>query len=232
MDPILENPKLLALNNIPNFVAIWEKYLHEGEKITKPKGYVLFDSKSTLKKLYYLEKGEIIYVHTYANGKQRLIAKNVAPCLVGEPTVFIPNSHSTTPIILNTDCVLYAFSVEWVQEKMIPHYHELTSLVLQDLSMKLIKMTDQKIFLNADELQVLICKLLSEKLIYKNDKIYSVTNLNQVELANFLGAHKVSVNKIIRKLQNDNIIGQYNKNHTAIFDLEKLNSIIENMSEH
>ena len=78
------------------------------------------------------------------------------------------------------------------------------------------------------ELSTRICLFLHQTLHSNNEKkqFYAVPEFTQQELANHLGVHRVTINKTLRYLEQQGIIGPYNKKLTYILDIETFTKII------
>ncbi len=218
------NDMIFSLS-IANLEEHWGKILHEGTKLETPKGTIL---NSNEKKLYYLQTGSISLIHYYLDGKERLIGKTESPALVGEERLFLEETSLPGIIITESPCTIYAFSESYVYNKIVPHNPEVMLTITQSLAMKMMKLTKQRVFLNSDNLAALICRFFERQLIITDKQIYAQPNLTQNELANFFNVHRVSLNKSLRKLEEQGIIGPYKKNIVHILDSEKFYKIIEN----
>ncbi len=223
------NDRIIFSAQLPNLEQAWGKVLAEGTKLEKPKGHILIASSKNDKKLYFLQKGEVSFINTYLDGRERLIGKTKGPALIGESSILIDDFEYSTALHLVTPCTLYSFTESWVKNKMIFSYPELTTSLIQSLSIKTNKLIRQRIFLRSDNLSALICSLLQQHLIEGRNHAYARTNLNQLELASFLGVHRVSLNKALRKLENSGIIGPYNKKETFILDMNAFTKIVDGM---
>ncbi len=219
---LVHDENLLFTPLIEGLGTVWAKHLHEGQKIEVPKNYLLVDKNQAIDKLYYLEKGEVSFVHVFDDGKKRLIGKSKGPVILGESNFFLENAIMHAALMTDTPCVLYVFDKDWVYNKMIPHYPELVISLIQTFSVKTVKLVKQKMLHNFESLPDLISKFLAANLVKTESEVYAKTDLTQVELADFLGVHHISINKALKKLKDDGIIASYNKNKTIILKPELL----------
>ncbi len=214
--------ELIFTAPIPNMDTLWEKVLHEGLKIMRHKGYILLEEERETRKLYYLRKGEVSLMSIHEDGSERLLGKTKAPALLCEEGMFLERSPLRTAIMFTTPCTVYAFSALWIQEKLLPCYPDLTWTLIQSLSAKTVKLVHQRVFLSSDTVFSLVCKFFHEHSITEDDKTYVKTGLSQRALANFLGVHYVSLNKVLKTMYNENIIGVYNKEKTIIYQPKRI----------
>ncbi len=217
---------LLTTTNTHDLEKLWATVFHEGVKLEKCKGHILKESSVGESRLYFLQKGEVSLVTISEEGKERLLGKSQGPALLCEENIFSENNRLDSSIILNTPCTLYAFSKTWVHTKLLPHHPDLTLSLLQSFAAKTLKLINQRIFLRSDSIRALICNFLQQYVLKDEGEVYARPRLSQVELANFLGVHPVSLNKSLKKLQSDGILGKYHKEKTCILDYERFVCIV------
>ena len=70
---------------------------------------------------------------------------------------------------------------------------------------------------------------LYQKMYSSDDKkqFYSIPGLTQQDLANHLSVHRVTLNKTLRLLEQQGIIGPYNKKITYILDIDTFMRLIQ-----
>ncbi len=214
-----------TVTTIPPTNVKWDKVFNEGIKISKAKGYELLKTGDVWDKLYYLEKGEVKLNLILADGRERLLWKAKAPNIIGEG-LFFDGAPSNASIILTKDSTFYMFTRNWVYNTLLTKHHDLTLSIIKSLSTKTMLFAQQSIFFPSQNILYLICKVLDQHLIRKNELLYAQTDLNQQDFANVLGVHRVTLNKNLRKLEKLGIIGPYSKNETFILDEEAFQSIL------
>ncbi len=225
----MQDAELILTQCSPNLEALWKEVFHEGVKIEKAKGNMLRENEE--KKLYFLYKGEVNLLSVSMNGKERLLGQSKAPALLCEESVLSDNTCSYTLIVCNTPCTLYAFSKAWVHTKLLAQHPELTYTLLQSLASKTIKLLNQRVFLRSENIPSLICAFLQQHRVQEGEKIYAKPLLSQIALASFLGVHPVSLNKALKKLSQQGVIGKYHKDATPILNEELFLSYVENGRE-
>ncbi len=211
-----------------NMKKLWKNVFHEATKLEKPKGYILLEYMENNKFIYFLHKGEVSIKYLYLDGQENLLTKERGPALIGDATFFIEKKQIIASIHLETDCVIYAFSEEWVHAKLLRKYPELTISLIENISLKTLNLIKQKVLIKSNNLPGIICRVLQSHIEQEGAMIYASTNLNQQELANLLNIHRVTLNKALRKLELDGVISPYKKNETFILDIDKFNKILEN----
>ena len=219
---------LSGFSVIPSMQKTWQKVLCEGRRIERPKGYELLSSGKIWDTLYYLEEGEVHLVRTLADGRERLLWMSTPPSFIGEGPFFdqLPASSS---FIVTKPSVLYAFSPAWIFNTLLPKYPELTFTLLQSMAHKLRVVHNQSVYLSMEDLPSRICKFLYSKL--NTDKINSthavISGLSQQELANLFGVHRVTLNKSLRALVKQGVLGSYSKKEICILDMVEFMRLVD-----
>lgn len=204
----------------------WEDFFQYGTKIKRPKGYELFKSGEIWNKLYVLVQGEAKLVRVSANGKEKIFWSGVAPCLLGEGP-FFDEMPSLSSFILTQDSILYCFTYDVVHSILLNNKNIALSII-KNLALKARIVNNFNSCMCFTELSTRICLFLHQTLRSDNNKkqFYAVPEFTQQELANHLGVHRVTINKTLRYLEQQGIIGPYNKKITYILDIETFTKII------
>ena len=220
--------QITSFSDIPEMNRTWQKILPQGNRIERPKGYELLSAGNKWETLYYLESGEMHLMRTLPDGRERLLWVCTPPSFIGEGP-FFDEIPTASYFIVSKPSVLYGFSHNWVLNTLLPKYPELTLTLLQSMASKLRVLHNQSICLTMEELPSRICKYLYVKLNHKmqNNKNFVTTGLNQQELANLLGVHRVTLNKVLRTLEKQGILGPYSKHETYILDMDAFLALIE-----
>ena len=168
----------------------------------------------------YLEAGEVYLVRILADGRERLLWISTPPCFIGEGP-FFDQLPAASSFIVTKQSVLYAFSPTWIFNTLLPKYPELTFTLLQSMAHKLRVLNNQSVCFSMEELPSRIYKFLFSRL--GTEKINTLNSINlglsQQEIANLLGVHRVTLNKALRTLVRQGILGLYSKKETYIIDI-------------
>lgn len=205
----------------------WDKYLHLATKLKRPKGYELYKSGELWNKLYLCLQGEAKLVRVSHEGKEKILWQGVAPCLLGEGP-FFDGLPTLSNFIITKPSVLYAFSADTVYSVLLKDPDIVTSII-RHLSRKIRLVHNQNCCLSFSELSSRICMYLHQKMSISDDKkqFYSIPGLTQQDLANHLSVHRVTLNKTLRLLEQQGIIGPYNKKITYILDIDAFMELIQ-----
>lgn len=205
----------------------WDKYLHLATKLKRPKGYELYKSGELWNKLYLCLQGEAKLVRVSHEGKEKILWQGVAPCLLGEGP-FFDGLPTLSNFIITKPSVLYAFSADTVYSVLLKDPDIVTSII-RHLSRKIRLVHNQNCCLSFSELSSRICMYLHQKMSTSDDKkqFYSIPGLTQQDLANHLSVHRVTLNKTLRLLEQQGIIGPYNKKITYILDIDAFMELIQ-----
>mgnify|MGYP000008902365 FL=1 len=126
-----------------------------------------------------------------------------------------------------TDCVVYAFSRDCVLHEILPNYPALTLALLHSLASKVRVLCNQSVSLSLEELPPRICRFLHLRMRddggAPNPRVSP--GLNQQELANLLGVHRVTLNKALRELEREAVLGPYSRDEVYIVDMERFHEL-------
>ncbi len=210
---------------VPPIEAKWDKILNQGVKISKPKGHELLRAGEIWSNLYYLAEGEVKLNLIHTDGRERLLWKAKAPNIIGEGA-FFDAFLSNCSIILTQDSTFYMFNKDFVYNRLLTQHPDLTMSIIKSLATKTMLFAQQSIFFPSQNIPYLICKILEQHIFNNNNILYAKTDLNQQDFANVLGVHRVTLNKNLKKLERDGIIGPYSKNKTFILDVLAFKKIL------
>lgn len=211
----------------------WRKVFHLATRLVFKKGTVICMGGEESALLYFIEKGEVRLMRTLADGREKIIFYLQAGSLVGEAP-FFDKLPALSSIIAGTDCVLYAFSRETVIRQILPRYPALTLNLLQSMAFKVRMLCNQSVELSLKELPARICRFLHMRAPAdtsgRRDR-WVHPALNQQELASLLGVHRVTLNKGLRELEKEGILGPYSKNEVCILDRARMEALARSLDE-
>ncbi|MCR6544924.1 Crp/Fnr family transcriptional regulator [Dehalobacterium formicoaceticum] len=200
----------------------WEEILDLGRKRHYKKNSIILGQGQTVSELCYLHTGEIKLSSTSASGNEKPIWYIKAGNVFGEVPFFdhgIMNSY----FICTEDCSVYFFSKEVLMETIFPKYPHIVMNIFETMAKKLRLMSSQ-----INDLSLNPPKLRVYKMIYASLSHNETAHISQQELADLLGMHRITLNRIISDLKNDGII-QKNENEKrfSLCDPKGLLELIE-----
>lgn len=214
--------KLIEFTQIPPEADVWRRVLHLGGRLTFRRGTAIMHGGQNSAYLYFIQQGEVRLMRTTLDGREKIIMSMPAGCITGE-TPFFDEVPSRSSLVAATDCVIYAFSQDCVRQEIIPHHPELTLALLHSLASKVRVLCNQSVSLSLEELPSRICRFLHLRMGEGTARI--VPGLNQQELANLLGVHRVTLNKALRELEKEAILGPYSRDEVYILDGERFHEL-------
>lgn len=223
-----ENQLIHEFSQVSLDMHDWEKYFHLATRIKKNKNQELIKSGEKWDKLYVLYQGEAQLTRLSQDGKERILWRGIAPCLLGEGP-FFDGLPTLSSFIVTKPSVMYTFPREIVYSVLIKD-PAIALSIIRNLAHKIRLVNNQNSCFSFSELSARICMYLYHKMQQSEDKkqYFAVPELTQQDLANHLAVHRVTLNKALRHLEQQGIIGPYNKKITYILDFETFMSLIQN----
>jgi CRP-like cAMP-binding protein len=177
----------------------WEKYLQYGKRLFFRRKSVIYQQGATGSGFYYLDKGMVKIVTVTAHHSQRILD------IVGNGRVFGEQVMDQRPFFSSAvaieDSIVYHFDCKRFKE-LLATAPELLQLFINS--------TINKISILATEINL---KTLSseQKIAYSLQKIIhsaknNIVPVSQQDLAQFTGLTRITVYKILKKWQEENII--------------------------
>lgn len=194
----------------------WEPFLHYGQFFNADKNKVIYRQGEKGRGFYYLCKGEIKITLLSDKGDERII--NIVPpgMLFGEHGV--QGEPYLTSAVANLPSEIYFFSDE-VFLNICKEHPQATGIYTDSLIYKFRTLADIISLMDSPVENQMAYYLL--KLAKENGKV----SMNQTAFSKYIGASRITVNKIIQKWRKNNYITLKNR-QIFIKDLEKLKSII------
>ncbi|HML59283.1 Crp/Fnr family transcriptional regulator [Solidesulfovibrio sp.] len=225
---LLEENKSLEFVKISSVAGAWRQVLHYGKRCRFPKGAEILPGGTTGEHLFFIDQGEVRLQRITRDGREKLLLSLHPGAIVGE-TPFFDEVPSCSTIVAATDCVLYSFSKDCVVGELIPRYPALAMALLQTLAAKVRVLCNQSVRLSLDDLPSRICTFLHLRAHMLEDGSMAARvspGLNQQELANLLGVHRVTLNKALRELERESILGPYTRDEVYILDDKRFQELI------
>ena len=125
--------------------------------------------------------------------------------------------------------MLYRFSKECVYKVLVPQYPDIALCLLRSLARKTRLFANQSVTLSVRELPIRICRFLRLQASMLPDGTMDrriVPELNQQELASLLGVHRVTLNKALRDLERDGVIGPYSRHEVYVLNTQHFMELV------
>lgn len=215
-------------SRIPSVAECWRRVLSQGRRMKFVKGTHISSQGPDAGSLYYLERGEIWLTRTTMDGREKIIWAIGPDSLFGE-TPFFDELPARSAMVAAMDCTVYAFSRQCVLSQILPNHPELMLALFRSLALKVRVLSNQAVSLSLDDLPSRICKYLhlrqTDDASEKTPLVVS-PGLNQQDLANLLGVHRVTLNKSLRELEKSGVLGPYARDEVYILDRRRFNELV------
>jgi len=187
---------------IQNDTQSWERFLSHGQRLFKKRESVIYHQGELLEGIYWVETG-LVKIKTCSNQGE---VKNIN--MIGPGNFFgelaLIHTPSITTAITFEDTVYYYFSVNEIR-LLFKDFDESIMIILNSLLHKMAKMTETS-FLSTAEQQIAYTLLeLSEH--YHDRRIV----IKQTELSEQTGLTRMTLNKVLKKWIQSDIIETGNK---------------------
>ncbi|WP_051307081.1 Crp/Fnr family transcriptional regulator [Desulfomicrobium escambiense] len=218
----------LEFSRIPSVAECWRKVLSQGRRMKFAKGTHVSPHGSDAGSLYYLERGEIWLLRTTMDGREKIIWAIGPDSLFGE-TPFFDELPARSAMVAAEDCTVYAFARQCVLSQILPAHPDLMLALFRSLALKVRVLSNQAVSLSLDDLPSRICKYLHLRqpadAPAKGPLVVS-PGLNQQDLANLLGVHRVTLNKSLRELEKSGVLGPYSRNEVYVLDRKRFDELV------
>ena len=206
----------------------WRRFFHLGISRKLPKGTTLLFSGDRSDKLMYLDKGEIRVVRQLVDGREKILFRMHEGMLVAE-VPFFDNLPTMSHVVAADDSTIWTFDRKTVLEKIFPENPGLAIATMKAMASKIRMLCNQSVEISTSELSTRICRFI----LMRARKTHSgslngkmiAPSLNQQELSSLCGVHRVTLNKALRELENQGIIGPYSKKELYILDEKSLEEL-------
>ncbi len=220
--------KELEFSRIPSVAECWRKVLSQGRRMKFAKGTHVSSHGSDAGSLYYLERGEIWLLRTTRDGREKIIWAIGPDSLFGE-TPFFDELPARSAMVAAEDCTVYAFARQCVLSQILPAHPDLMLALFRSLALKVRVLSNQAVSLSLDDLPSRICKYLHLRRpadAPEKGPLVVSPGLNQQDLANLLGVHRVTLNKSLRELEKSGVLGPYSRNEVYVLDRKRFDELV------
>jgi CRP-like cAMP-binding protein len=217
-----------------NLCPSWESISHLGIRRAFPKGSQIISLETQVDGVYFVKEGLIEIVLYTIKGPEKVLFYVGPNCIFGEVSCFVSAESEEASVWARSDCVLYFFSKELIQDTIAYHYPnlllELISAQAHKIKMYGVLLKDS---LNSDNF-IRVCKMLVYLARYKGIDIDQAPKhvliqpeLTQLDIARLMGIHRVTVTKAISRLKEMGIVRRFSKHSLEFIDFPALCHLIE-----
>jgi CRP-like cAMP-binding protein len=220
--------KELEFSRIPPVAECWQQVLSYGRRLKFLKGVQICHAGTDSASLFFLVSGEIRLTRSSLDGREKIIWSIGPGSLFGE-TPFFDELPARSAMVAAKDCTVYAFARQCVLSEILPRHPDLMLALFRSLALKVRVLSNQTVCLSHDDLPSRICKYLHLRQQGEpagTGALAVSPGLNQQELANLLGVHRVTLNKSLRELEKAGILGPYSRDEVYILNRPQFEKIV------
>lgn len=204
----------IPLSNSP-----WRDVLHLGRAVDYTCGEVVIAEFTPPLFLYFLDQGEVRMLRSDPQGLEKTLWYVDEGHLFGE-TPLLDGRLSRNRHVCTQDARIHLFRREIVLHTILPARPDLAHNLMETLACKVRILSNQIAGLTLEELPARICNYLylhARRLGPDDQNVMGLDpRLNQQELANLLGVHRVTLNKALRDLKQAGVLDGYRKDKVRI----------------
>ncbi|WP_432664985.1 Crp/Fnr family transcriptional regulator [Wukongibacter baidiensis] len=176
--------------------------------------------------IYYLKTGKVRVVMVTPEGKEKTLWYAISGNIINDVS-FFHHLPSNASIIACEDCEVYGFERVIFNRLLIDH-PELSEDMLKSMAMRIRVLVHQLDTISFLKPITQICRFLysfSEKYGKTvGHEIHIHLDITHAEIASINSLHRVTVSKILRRLENEGIIYYNNNGVICIKDIDKLSN--------
>ena len=208
----------------------FEAIFDQGKRFIFSKGHNLYMDGRFDDIFFYINRGCVSLFHDMPGGKSVQIIQ-----------FFEGNTFATSVAMVSdwtsfrTFNLRYFFPVEteaWcfpksliVDEEMIRRYPQVIVYVLRQQCIKTLIMHSNFTMRNEDSAEKMLCNFMVNMFLAKGSQGELCPEISQTALAAALGIHRTTLNRALRKLRKQGIVGEFSRNRLEVFDMEKLKKL-------
>lgn len=212
-----------------NLCPSWGRITHLATRKVIPKGTVILGVEAAVDGVYYVKEGVVETTLHTLSGPEKLLYCVGPGCVFGEVCCFAPSEHMEAMVKARTDCTLYFFKRD-VIEGVIAQEHPFLLIELIRILGHIVRMYG---VLLQDSLGLdffaRVCRFLVYLIEFKgavnasaHKEVVVESGVTQSDMARFLGVHRVTVTKAVRRLKEEGVLLRFTKRELVIADFPKL----------
>jgi len=186
---------------IKNANSPWEQVLNLASRKQYSKNDIIIWNGQIIDELYYLKEGEIKMVYLNPEGEKKSVWYIESGNIFGETLFFLGNQCSMM-VTCEKDSIVYVFDRKVVMEKFLNNPVIMNDMLTR-MAGKIQTLTRQIYDLSLNSPKMRLYRMLYFMSTSRPDNILKIS---QQDLADLLGIHRVTVNKLLVVLKNDGII--------------------------
>lgn len=192
----------------------WEQVLHLAVKKQFYRDEIIIRKGQLVNELHYLHSGRLKMTHLNSEGEYKTVWYVESGNIFGEAP-FISQIECSTTISCVEDSIVYFFNRQVFMEKLLSQRTDIMFNMLNTMAGK-IRTLSRKIYdLGLTSPTMRLCRLLYYMATSGDD---NELNLSQQDLADVLGVHRVTVNRILGDLKSNGIIAHSNNRKRIIIN--------------
>jgi len=183
--------------------------LCKGEKLIFKKGDFIVHQGQPVDYIYYLSSGICMRTAITSKGDKIIYDKRIADksahCLLGALTLYCPEVVHTTNFVAKTSCICYKIHRSDFMAFLMAYpevLHELMYMAM-DRYNSLDKNFHSK---QKGCIANRVCSFIMDNLVEKDNTLCLNKRFTNSEISRYLGVHRVTILRIIKKLESDGII--------------------------
>lgn len=209
-------PLFICNMNLP-----WKDVLHLGIPVKYRKRQVISFYDDTVG-FFYLNKGKVRVSYIAECGSEKNVFFIGEGTLCNEiPSLAFGYSEAILTSLDNIETVFFSKDQVFDREFMSAYPQVIRNLV-ESLSLKSCYLFSQACNLGLFDAFQNVCRVLYGMVIFAENKKTVVPQLSQQDIASFVGIHRGSLHKILRRLKDEGVIGTYSRHSMKVLDLDKL----------
>ena len=186
---------------IKNAKSPWEQVLNLASRKQYSKNDIIIWNGQIVDELYYLKEGEIKMVYLNPEGEKKSVWYIESGNIFGETLFFLRNECSMI-VSCEKDSIVYTFDRKKIMEVFL-HNPDIINDMFTRMAGKIQTLTRQIYDLSLNSPKMRLYRMLYFMSTSRPDNIL---NISQQDLADLLGIHRVTANKLLVGLKNDGII--------------------------
>lgn len=198
--------------------------LCQGEKVIFKKGNFIARQGEPVDYVYYLSNGSCIRTSFTLKGDEIIYdtrnADGSAYCLLGALSLYCPEVIHYTNFIAKTNCICYRISNDDFMTFLLAHPEVLHELMY--MAMDRYNCLDKNFHSKQKGyLANRVCSFIMENLDRKDSGLWLNKRFTNSEISRYLGTHRVTIIRILKKLESDGLI-QRSKEGIRVIDSNRM----------
>lgn len=196
----------------------WGKFAQYATRRHFKPGENVFMAGDVVKCLHYIVSGEINFIFTHLDGREKVLHHTGPQSTVGEIFFFL-NIPCTGNFVCFKETTTLCFSRDTIIRSLLPNNPDLLNDLLYSLAYKYYFTGSQLLAHSLDSTAVRICRILSLHLEHDDQgRLVARTPWRLSRLEDFLGTHRVTVYKAIKGLESKGVLRKLNNMEVLILD--------------